>query len=105
MVQGLDLVKDLAELERELSKKLDEAHQFAKQRVAGAEQEAQRILAEADVQIRLMADTSKAQIAKENEKYIEGARVRAEGEAQRIREGAERNMDRAVDFILSEVLP
>ena len=31
-MQGLDLVKDLAELERELAKKLDEAHQSAKQR-------------------------------------------------------------------------
>jgi vacuolar-type H+-ATPase subunit H len=105
VVQGLDLVKDLAELERELAKKLDEAHQSAKQRVAGAEQEAQRILAEADAQIRVMADTWNARIAQENEKYTEDARVRAESEARRIREQAERNMDRAVDFILSEVLP
>jgi vacuolar-type H+-ATPase subunit H len=105
VVQGLDLVKDLAELERELATKLDEAHRSANQRIEGAEQEAQRILTEADAQIRLMADTWKARIAKESEKYTEDARVRAEADAQRIRAQAERNMDRAVDFILSKVLP
>ncbi len=52
-----------------------------------------------------MADTWKVRIAEESEKVIQDARVQAEGEAQRIREQAERNMDRAVDFILSEVLP
>lgn len=104
-MQGLDLVKDLAELERELAKKLDEAHRSAEQKVADAEEESQRILGEADAQIRLMADTWKARITEESEKYAEDARVRAETEAQLIHEQAERNMDRAVDFILSEVLP
>ncbi len=104
-MQGLDLVKDLAELEHELAKKLDEARRSAEQRIADAEQVERRVLAEADAQIRLMADTWKARIAEESEKVIEDARVLAEGEAQRIREQAERNMDRAVDFIVSEVLP
>jgi vacuolar-type H+-ATPase subunit H len=104
-MQGLDVVKDLAELERELAKKLDEAHRSAEQKIADAEEESRRILVKADAQIRLMADTWKARIAEESEKYAEDARVRGEAEAQRIREQAERNMDRAVDFILSEVLP
>ncbi len=47
-MQGLDLVKDLAELEHELAKKLDEARRSAEQRIADAEQEERRILAEAD---------------------------------------------------------
>jgi vacuolar-type H+-ATPase subunit H len=105
VVQGMDLVKNLAELERELATKLDEAHQSAEHRIASAAEEARHILAEADAQIRQMADTSKVRIAKENEKYAEGAHARAEAEAQDIREQAERNIDRAVDFILTEVLP
>ena len=104
-VQGLDLVKDLVELEAELSRKLDEANRSAEQRVTAAKQEAQRILAEADAQIHQMADTWKARIAEESEKYTEDGRLRAETEAKRIREQAERNIDQAVNFILSEVLP
>jgi vacuolar-type H+-ATPase subunit H len=104
-VQGLDPVKILAELEAELAKKLDEARRSAEHRIACAEQEARRILAEADVQIRQMAETSKAWIVKESEKYGGEARGRAEAEAERIRQQADANIDRAVDFILSEVMP
>jgi vacuolar-type H+-ATPase subunit H len=104
-MKAVEPVKILAELEAELAKKLDEARRCAEQRIASAEQEAQRILTVADAQIRQMADTSKARIAEESEKYAEEARGRAEAEAQRIREQAERNIDRAVDYIFSEVLP
>jgi len=104
-MQAVEPVKILAELEAELAKKLDEARRSAEQRIASAEQEVRRILTEADARILQMADTSKARIAEESEKYAEEARGRAEAEARQIREQAERNIDRAVDYIFSEVLP
>jgi vacuolar-type H+-ATPase subunit H len=104
-VQGLELVKDLAELERELAKKLDEARRSVEGRIANAEEKARRILMEADAQIRQMADTLKARIGSESEKIAEEAHVRAEADALLIQQQAAPNVDRAVDFILSEVLP
>ncbi len=104
-MQADEPVKTLAEIEAQLAKRLDEARDSAGQTIAAAEQEAQRILTEADSQIRQMADTLKARIAEESKKYAEEAAGRAEAEAQRIREQAERDIDRAVEYVLSEVLP
>ncbi len=104
-MQAVEPVKILAQLEAELAEKLDEARRSAEQRIATAEQEARRILTEADGQVRQMADASKARIVEENKKYADEAAGRAEAEAQQIREQAERNIDRAVDYVFSEVLP
>src|SRR5512136_580350 len=98
-MKAVEPVKILAELEAELARKLDEARRSAEQGIASAEQEARRILTEADAQIRQMADTSKARIAEESEKHAEEAAGRAETETRQIREQAERNIDRAVDYI------
>ena len=102
---GNELVKDLAEIEATLSKELDEARQSAARRTAEAEQEARRILADADDEIRQMADALRTRIAEEEQKFSEEARLKAEAETQRIHRQAEQNFDRAVAFILSEVLP
>ena len=104
-MQGLEMVKDLAGLERELAKKLDEARLSAEQRIAAAEEEARRISTEADAQINQLTDGLKARIAKETERFGEAARNRAEAEVTRIRRQADSNMDRAVDFVLSGVMP
>ena len=104
-MQGIALVKNLAALERELSDKLEEAHRSAEGSIALAQEEARRIMAEAEAQVRRMADASRAAIAEQSEKAATGARTRAAAEAERIREQAGPNMDKAVDFILSRVVP
>ena len=104
-MQGLELVKHLAECDRELVKKLEETRRYADGRIANAKEEARRILNEADIQIRQMAETSKAQTTEEGNKLTEDAQTRAEEEADRIRRQADSHIDRAVTFILSEVLP
>ena len=85
------MVKNLATLERELSGRLEEARRSAERSIGRAQEEAQRIMAEAEAQVRQMADAS--------------ANLIAGQEAGRIREKAEPRMDRAVDFILSRVVP
>ncbi len=104
-VQGFGIVKELAEIESELAKKLDEARRSAEGRVAKAEEEARRILAETDTRIHQMEETLEARIAQESQKYAKEAQARSEAEAQRIRRQADPNIDQAVDFLLSEVMP
>ena len=104
-MQGLKLVKDLAEVETELAKKLGETHRVAEQRIAKAEEEARRILQEANAQINQLVDNLKVRIALETERLAEEGRSRAEAEAEQIRQQASGNMNRCVDFVLSEVLP
>jgi V/A-type H+-transporting ATPase subunit G/H len=104
-MEGIGLLKDLAQLERKLKEKLDEAHRSVESRVTRAEEEARRILADAEGQISRMADASKAQMAEERESIAQESRKRAEAEARRIHEQAEPGIGRAVEFILSKVLP
>jgi len=104
-MQGDELVKDLADLDRELALKLEEALRSADQRIAGAEDKSRRILSEADIQIRRMEEAAKARITAEDEKLAAEAQARAEAEAARIRRQADSNIERAVRFVLSEVLP
>jgi F0F1-type ATP synthase membrane subunit b/b' len=52
-----------------------------------------------------MSDVSMAQVAEECEMIAQESRRRAEAEARRIREQAEPRIDRAVEFILTKVLP
>jgi len=104
-VQEFGLVKELAETERELARMLDEARRSAEGKVAKAKEEAQRILTDADVRIREMEETLEARISQETEKRAKEAHRRSEAEAQRIRQQADPNIDRTVDFLLSEVLP
>lgn len=104
-MQGLELLRDLAELERELAGKLEEARHSAEQRVTGAEEEARRILASAEDEVRQMSDALKARITEENKRYAEEGRVLGEAEAQRIQQQADPGIERAVEYVLSEVLP
>jgi len=104
-VQEFGIVKELVETERELARMLDEARRSAEGRVAKAKEEAQRILTEADVRIRQMEETLEARISQETEKHAEEAHMKSEAEVQRIRQQADPNIDRTVDFLLSEVLP
>ena len=104
-MQEFGLVKELAETERELAEMLDEARRSAEGKVAKAKEEAQRILTEADVRIRQMEETLEARISQETEKRAKEAHRKSEVEAQRIRQQADPNIDRTVDFLLSEVLP
>jgi vacuolar-type H+-ATPase subunit H len=104
-MQGLELVKHLAERDRELVTKLEETRRCADGRIANAKEKARRIMNEADIQIRQMSEASKARITGEGNKLAEEAHTRAEAEADRLRRQADSHIDRAVGFILSEVLP
>ena len=104
-MQGLELIKNLAELDRELAERVEETRGAADQRIKDAEAEGQRLLAEAEAQIRQMSEVSRAQIAQEGANLGEDASKRAEAEKERIRSQALPNLDRAVAFILSEVIP
>jgi V/A-type H+-transporting ATPase subunit G/H len=104
-MRGLGLVKDLAELERDLAQKLEEARRSAERGIKSAEEEAGRIMGEVEAQIRQLTDASEARIAEQEEKLAKEARKRAQEESRRIREQASPNLDRTVDFVLSEVLP
>jgi len=104
-VQGLQLLKDLAELERKLAKKLDEARQSAEQRVTHAEEEAKRILDTANTETRKMSNALKEQIAQESERYAQEAQTLGKKEGQRIRQQSDPGIERAVEYVLSEVLP
>jgi vacuolar-type H+-ATPase subunit H len=102
---GLELVKNLADLDRELTEKVAEARRAADQQVKDAEAEAQRLLAEAEAQIRQWEEESRKQSAEENAWLVEATRNRAQEEKERLRSQALPNLERAVKFILTKVLP
>ncbi len=104
-MEGFDIVNELAEIERELAKKLDEARRSAETRVAKGEEDARRILADADSKIREMEETLEARITREKEKRAQEAQAKAEAETQHIRQQADPNIDQAVKFLLSEIMP
>jgi vacuolar-type H+-ATPase subunit H len=99
------LLQNLAALDREFEKKLEEARRSADRRIANAQDKARRILKEAEIQIRQMQDASKARITVQGEKLAAEAQTVADAEAERIRQQAEPNIEPAVSFVLSEVLP
>jgi V/A-type H+/Na+-transporting ATPase subunit G/H len=104
-MQATELVKNLAEVERELAERLNQARQSADDTIKKAEQERSRILAEADEQVRQETDASKARIAGENEKISRDTDACAAAQAQSLREEAEKHVDRAIEFIVSKVMP
>jgi vacuolar-type H+-ATPase subunit H len=104
-MQGLELIKNLADLDRELTERVEETRGAADQRIKSGEAESQRLLAEAEAQIHQMNEASKAQIVQECAKLGEDAGQRATAERERMRSQALPNLDRAVAFILSEVMP
>ncbi len=104
-MQGFELIRNLAELDRQLTEKLEEARRSAGDRIKSAEEERKRILAEAEAQTRQMHEESRARIAEQSSKLAEEARSRAQAEKERLRQQAEPNLDRAVELILSKVLP
>ena len=53
-MKGIGLLQDLAQLERELKEKLEEARGSAETKVMRAEEDARRILADAEEQVRRM---------------------------------------------------
>ena len=104
-MQGFELVNNLAELDRELVKKLEEARQSGERRIASAQEKARQILSEAEIQIRQMEGDSKNRITEEVKKLAAEAQARAEDEAACIGRQADSKIEHAVKLILSEVLP
>jgi vacuolar-type H+-ATPase subunit H len=102
---GLELIKNLAELDRELTEKVAGAHWSAEQRLKRAEAESQRLLAEAEAQIRQMEEASRTHIAAASAKLAEDARQRAAAAQERLRAQGLANLEKAVAFILSEIMP
>jgi vacuolar-type H+-ATPase subunit H len=104
-MQGIELIKNLAELDEELSAKVEEARLTADGKIKSAEAESARLLAEAEAQIRQMEEEAKTRMAEESAKLADDARTRAAAEKTGLRSRALPNLDRAVRFVLSEVLP
>jgi vacuolar-type H+-ATPase subunit H len=104
-MQGQELIKHLAEVDRELGDKLEEARRSAEDRIKGAEEESQRLLAEAEAQINQKQEASQTRIAAARSKLAEEARVRIATEQEGLRRQAEPNLGRVVEFILSKVMP
>jgi vacuolar-type H+-ATPase subunit H len=104
-MQGIELVSNLAELDRELVQKLEEARRAGERRIASAQEKARHILNEAEVQIHQMEEDSKTRINDESKKVAAAAQARAEAEAAGISRQADSKIEHAVRFILSEVLP
>jgi F-type H+-transporting ATPase subunit b len=104
-MQGTELVKNLADIERELAERLNQASQSADDTIKKAEQERHRILAEVDEQIQKEEKASKARIAEENERILRDTDASAVAQAQSLREEAEKNIDRAIELIVSKVMP
>ena len=100
-MQGIELIKNLAELDRELAEKVEETRQLAEHRIKSAEAESQRLLAEAEAQIRQMEEASATQIAEASARTGRGRPRRALAEQERLRSQAVPNLERAVEFILS----
>jgi vacuolar-type H+-ATPase subunit H len=104
-MQGLELIKNLAELDQEVAEKVEETRRSAEDRVNRAGAESQRLLAEAEAQIHRMEEVSRTQMAEVSLRLAEDARQHAAAEQERLRSQAAPNLDRAVAFILSEVMP
>jgi len=104
-MNGIELLQDLARLERELQEKLDEARAAAEARVAAAQDAVRRILAEAETEIGRLADASRARIAAECADIAQASKEGAETEKRRIQEQAQPGIDSAVAFVLRKVLP
>jgi vacuolar-type H+-ATPase subunit H len=104
-MEGKELLRDLAQLERELNEKLQNARHSAESRISRAEEEARHILADAEGQIHRMVSVSKAQVAEECESIAQESRKHAEAEARRILDQAEPRIGKAVEFIISKVMP
>ena len=105
VMHGAEVLENLAAMDREFEKKLEEARRSADQRIADAQEKARRILNETEIQIRQMQESSKARITAECEKLAIEAQARAEAETELIRQQAEPNIEPAVSFVLLEVLP
>jgi vacuolar-type H+-ATPase subunit H len=104
-MHGIELIKNLAELDRELAGKVEETRQSVEHRIKSAEAESQRLLAEVEAQIRRMEDASATRIAEESARIAADAHARAAAEQERLRSQAIPNLDRALEFILIEVMP
>jgi vacuolar-type H+-ATPase subunit H len=74
-------------------------------RPGSAEEESKGILAEAEAQIRQMQEASRTRIAEDSSKLAADARARAQAEKERLQQQAGPNLERAVEFVLSKVLP
>ncbi|MEJ2672788.1 MAG: V-type ATPase subunit subunit G family protein [Deltaproteobacteria bacterium] len=105
MIQGLELIKNLAELDRELTDRVEAARRSAELRIKRAEEESRRLVAEAEAQIRRLEEDSRARLTEDRARLAEEARTRAAGEKECLHSQAEPNFDRAVEFVLSEVIP
>ena len=81
-MQGIELIKNLAELDRELAEKVEETRQSVEHRIKSAEAESQRLLAEAEAQIRQMEEASATRIAEESARHCRG-RPRPSGSGER----------------------
>jgi vacuolar-type H+-ATPase subunit H len=104
-MQGLELIKNLAEIDRDFAEKVEETRRLAEHRIKRAEEESKRLLDDTEAQIGQMEKASRTRIAEESAELAEDARIRAVREKERLHSQAVPNLDKAVEFILSEVMP
>jgi vacuolar-type H+-ATPase subunit H len=104
-MQGVELIKYIANLDSELAEKVAEARRVADQKIKTAEVESTRLLAEAEAEIRMLEAETKRLISEESARLAEDAHSRAAAEKTLLRSQGLPNLNRVVEFILSEVLP
>ncbi len=101
----MELLKSLAELDQDLAARVEEAHRAADQKIKSAEEESQRLLAEAETQVKQMEEDWQSRLAKERDEIDAKSQAQADEEKERLRRQALPNIDEAVAFILKKVLP
>jgi vacuolar-type H+-ATPase subunit H len=104
-VPGNQLIANLAELDQKLTDQVEETRREADEKIRRARAESQRLKAEADQKVSKMQEAARERIAEETAKIKQEARSRAEKEQERLRSEARPQLDGAVKFVLSKVMP
>ncbi len=104
-MQGLGLVKSLAERERELAKKLEVAQRAAEAKLKEAQVRAARIHEESRSRLLQTSEEAERRTAEEEARVLGAAVAEGEVQVRKIREEAEGNLDKAVAYVLSKVVP
>lgn len=96
---------ELAGREAALDAQIEAAREEAKREVEAAEQEAARILRDAEAQVQQLQVQHDQALAGETQRIRDEARAQAEAQAQATREKASGRVQQAAEQILRAVLP
>ncbi|MCU0605840.1 MAG: V-type ATP synthase subunit H [Candidatus Edwardsbacteria bacterium] len=103
--QGLDIIEQLAERERELERTVEQAQAEARRIVEQAQADAARVEREAAEAERLLMAEHQQRLAGIAAEIGAARQAQARQEEQRLRAGAASRMDAAVAEVVNSVLP